>query len=142
MVYFLILLALNRAIAAQILGICEAWAHESNILFITDLNPKKSKVIFMCGRQKQLCKPAALILGDWNLPYIETATHLGNELHESGTMDYDTRVKNAQFISNSLETRELFSFASPAEVLRALKVYTCNFYGSNLWDLKGKTRVR
>ena len=52
-------------------------------------------------------------------------------------MEYDTRVKKAQFISNSLEVRELFSFASPIEILRALKVYTCSFYGSNLWELGG-----
>ena len=135
----LILLAPNRAAAAQMLGICEEWAKDSNVLFSTDLNPKKSKskVIFMCGMQKQLCKPAPLTLGGRNLPYVETATHLGHELHESGTMDYDTRVKKAQFISNSLETRELFNFASPAEVLRALKVYNCSFYGSNLWELGG-----
>ena len=52
-------------------------------------------------------------------------------------MEYDTRVKKAQFISNSLEVREMFSFASPAEVLRTLKIYTCSLYGSNLWELGG-----
>ena len=71
------------------------------------------------------------------LPFVETATHLGHELHETGTMDYDTRVKNTQFISNSLEIREVFNFASPAEILVAIKVSTCSFYGSNLWKLGG-----
>jgi hypothetical protein len=46
----------------------------------------------------------------------------------SGTMEYDARVKRVQFISNSYEVRELFSFASPLEILRAQKVYTCSFY--------------
>jgi hypothetical protein len=69
---------------------------------------------------------------------LSHATHLGHELHESGTMEYDARVKKAQFISNSLEVREMFSFASPAEVLRTLKVYTCSLYGSNLWELGGE----
>ena len=68
---------------------------------------------------------------------MSSATHLGHELHETGTMDYDTRVKKAQFISNSLEIREVFNFASPAEILVAMKVYTCSFYGSNLWVLGG-----
>ena len=34
-----------------------------------------------------------------------------------------------------MEVRELFKFASPAEVLVAMKVYTCSFHGSNLWEL-------
>ena len=135
----LILLAPNRAAAAQMLGICEAWAQENNVLFSTDPDPKKSKskVIFMCGQQRQLEKPAPLVLCGRSLPFVQNATHLGHELHETGTMEYDTRVKKAQFISNSLEIRELFSFASPVEILRALKVYTCTFYGSNLWELGG-----
>ena len=133
----LILLAPKRAAASQMLGICEAWAKESNVLFSTDPNPtkSKSKVIYMCGLQRQLSKPAPLTLCGRSLPYVASATHLGHELNETGTMEYDTRIKRAQFISNSLEIRELFSFASPAEVIRALKVYSCSFYGSNLWEL-------
>ena len=175
----LILLAPKRAAASQMLGICEAWAKESNtrtgsglsshvclvttlctdlrsihyssgftytntylgyvrnVLFSTDPNPtkSKSKVIYMCGLHRQLSKPAPLTLCGRSLPYVASATHLGHELNETGTMEYDTRIKRAQFISNSLEIRELFSFASPAEVIRALKVYSCSFYGSNLWEL-------
>ena len=118
----LILLAPNRAAAAQMLGVCEAWARESNMLFSTDPDPKKSKskVIFVCGQQRQLSKPAQLTLSGRSLPFVETATHLGHELHETGTMDYDTRVKKAQFISNSLEIRELFKFTSPAEIKRGV----------------------
>jgi hypothetical protein len=46
-------------------------------------------------------------------------------------------LKHSLFISNSLDVRETFKFASPVEILRAVKVYTCSFYGSNLWDLGG-----
>jgi hypothetical protein len=46
------------------------------------------------------------------------------ELHESGTMELDTIVKRGQDISNSLDARETFKFASPVEILRAIKVYT------------------
>ena len=135
----LVLLAPNRAAAAQMIDACESWAKENNVLFSTDPNPSKSKskVIFMCGQQRQLSKPAPLRLCGRDLPFVETATHLGHELHETGTMDYDTRVKKAQFISNSLEIREVFNFASPAEILVAIKVYSCSFYGSNLWELGG-----
>ena len=135
----LVLIAPNRSAAVQMLGVCEAWAEDSNVHFGTDEDPKKSKskVIFMSGQKTQQSKPAPVTLCGRMLPYVPTATHLGHELHESGTMEFDTRVKRAQFISNSLEVRELFSFASPLEILTAQKVYTCSFYGSNLWDLGG-----
>ena len=38
---------------------------------------------------------------------------IGHELHESGTMDYDIRVKRGEFISKSTVIRETFFFASP-----------------------------
>ena len=41
------------------------------------------------------------------------------------------------FLVYSTEIRETFGFASPLEVLQAVKVYTCDFYGSMLWDLGG-----
>ena len=52
-------------------------------------------------------------------------------------MDYDIRVKRAEFISKSTEIRETFYFASPVEVLRAVKVFAGDFYGANLWQLSG-----
>ena len=135
----LVLVAPNRAAAVQMLGVCEAWAEDCNVHFSTDMDPSKSKskVIFMCGQRKDLSKPAPVTLCGRPLPYVQSATHLGHELHESGNMEFDTRVKRTQFISNSFEVREVFSFASPPEVLGALKTYTCSFYGSNLWDLGG-----
>ena len=46
-------------------------------------------------------------------------------------------VKRAEFISKSTDIRETFSFASPVEVLRAVKVFAGDFYGANLWNLGG-----
>ena len=60
---------------------------------------------------------------------------LGHEFEESGAMHQDIRIKRAQFISNSLEMREVFSFANPIEILKAMKVYRAIFHGSNLWEL-------
>ena len=37
-------------------------------------------------------------------------------------MDQDMKVKRATFIGDSTECRETFGFASPVEVLRAVKV--------------------
>ena len=89
----------------------------------------------MCGRKKGLAKPAPLTLYGKELPWVATGTHLGHEIHESGNMDLDTRVKRANFIEKSTDIRETFSFASPVEVLQAVKVYACSWYGSMLWDL-------
>ena len=65
------------------------------------------------------------------------ADHLGNILTEQGTMEQDAAVKRAKFIQSSVEIREQFKFAAPAEVVKALKVYSNSFYGCNLWDLGG-----
>ena len=53
-------------------------------------------------------------------------------------MEHDALVKRAIFIGNSLEIREAFAFASPVEILSAIKIYCCSFYGSMLWDLGGE----
>ena len=70
-------------------------------------------------------------------PWVSSANHLGHELHESGTMEHDAHVKKALFIDKSVEIREMFHFASPVEVLGAMKVFCGSFYGCMLWDLGG-----
>ena len=80
---------------AQMLEVCEDFAQRYNISFSTDPNPakSKSKCIFMVGERRNMTKPVNLMLGGTPLPWVSTATHLGHELHESGKMDYDTKVK-------------------------------------------------
>ena len=46
-------------------------------------------------------------------------------------------MKRAEFISKSTDIRGTFSFASPVEVLRAVKVFAGDLYGANLWNLGG-----
>ena len=52
-------------------------------------------------------------------------------------MEQDAAVKRAQFISTSVQIREVFKFAAPAEVVKSMKIYSNSFYGSCLWDLAG-----
>ena len=54
----------------------------------------------------------------------------------SGQMEVDASCKRAQFILKSLEIRAAFYWASPVEVLRALKIHSSSFYGA-IWDLAG-----
>ena len=121
----------------DMLVVCEQFAQSHNLEFSTDPNPSKSKTkcIFICGQARALKKPANLKLFGRELPWVQSAVHLGHELHESGTMKQDAIVKMALFITRSTEVRETFSFAAPVEVLSAVKVYTCDFYGAMLWDL-------
>ena len=79
--------------------------------------------------------PTNLKLYEKDLPWVEKATHLGHELHQMCDMNYDCKVKRAQFISTAIDIRDTFSFAHPDQVLSAINVYAGHFYGSMLWDL-------
>ena len=52
-------------------------------------------------------------------------------------MEHDASVKRAEFIGKSTDIRETFAFASPVEVIRAVKVFSGDLYGGNLWKLRG-----
>ena len=140
-----LLMAPTRGAMQTMLDKCEEYAAANNIMFSTDPDPIKSKTkcIFVCGDKKNLSKPAPLSLCGRDLPWVPTATHLGHELSETGSMEQDAKVKRATFISRSVEIRETFKFASPVEVLHAMKVYCSSFYGCMLWDLawEGATHV-
>ena len=64
---------------------------------------------------------------------MASSTHLGHDIHETGTMDHDISMKWAEFINKSTEIREMFGFANHVEVLKAVKLYAADLYGSNLW---------
>ena len=53
-------------------------------------------------------------------------------------MDKDTLAKRAAFIRETTEIRETFTFASPVEILRAVKLYAGSHYGNNLWMAVGQ----
>ena len=135
-----LLMAPNRAAMQVMLQKCEDYASKNNIQFSTDPDPVKSKTkcILVCGNRKNLAKPAPLTLCGRDLPWVKSASHLGHELHESGSMEHDANVKRAIFIGESVEVRETFHFASPVEILSALKLYCSSFYGCMLWDLGGE----
>ena len=134
-----VLIAPCQQVMQMILNTVEDFAARHNISFSTDPVPKKSKskCIFVVGKRRRLPKPANLTLCGHNLPWVESAVHLGHELHESGHMDHDVVVKRAQFIDKSVEVRKMFERAASTEVLHALKTYCSDFYGSMLWELGG-----
>ena len=133
----LLLLAPTRDGMQLMIETCERFAMKYNLKFSTDPDPSKSKskCIFVCGVSKKKQKPVPLMLNGKQLPWVESALHLGHVLHESGGMDQDIKAKRASFIADSNECRESFGFASPCEVLRSVKVHVGSHYGSNLWQL-------
>ena len=135
----IILLAPSRGAMELMLETCELFAAENNLKFSTDPNPVKSKTkcIYMCGKLGNVEYPAPLQLYGVDLPWVTSAVHLGHELHQTGTMEHDARVKRAMFIQKSTEIREMFSFANPVQVLQAVRVYAAHFHGSMLWNLYG-----
>ena len=127
------------------LNICEKYALDLNLEFSTNADPKKSKskAIFMTGSKlRNTPKPEPLQLYGKNLPFVPNATHLGHELHEDANMDFDCKIKRARFIDNSTTIRETFKFAECEQVLRAVQIYSCDFYGSMLWNLYGEQTAK
>ena len=137
----LLLMSPTREGMQVMLDTCQRFAVKYNLKFSTDPNPVKSKTkcIFVVGRSRNALKPAPLFLDGKELPWVESALHLGNTIHESGSMDKDAKVKRAAFIRESTDLRETFGFASPTEVLRAVKLYAGSHYGSSLWKLGGES---
>ena len=134
----LILLAPSRSASQHMLNICYEYAQEFNLKFSTDPNPSlsKTKCLYMCGHMEPNY-PLPLKLGDHELPWVVHASHLGHELHQMCNMDFDAQTKRAQFINNSVQIQESFSFAHPSEIMQAVHVYASHWYGSMLWDLFG-----
>ena len=70
--------------------------------------------------------------------HISVATHLGHELHQDCSMDYDSKCKRGRFIENSTAIRETFKFANPEQILKSIQVHCFDMYGSMLWDIFGQ----
>ena len=140
----LVLVAPTRHAMQRMLTVCENYAERNNILFSTNPDPQlsKTKCIFMTGKSKNLAKPAPLTLCGRDLPWVESANHLGHLLHQSGTMDKDASIARAKLIDQTVETREALSFASPVEIVRAFDIYCSSHYGSMLWDLNGEAAMQ
>ena len=64
---------------------------------------------------------------------LQQISDLGHELHKSGSMEYDANVKRTMLISQSVEIRETFYFASHVDIISARKVY-CSSYGCHYYD--------
>jgi hypothetical protein len=135
----ILLLAPTRSSLQLMVREAEIFASSHNILFSTDPNPSrsKSKCLWFRGKSGEVNYPAPILLNGDALPWVDTATHLGHELHQQCTMEYDARCKRASFIEKTTSIRETFNFARPEQKLSAISIYAGGMYGFALWDLFG-----
>ena len=133
----LILLAPVRSVLQEMVKICEQYGAEHNLVFSTDPCPAKSKTkcIYFCGRMNNVQYPAPVRLDGKDLPWVQSAEHLGHTLHQMANMEQDCKIKRARFISKNVEVRQELAFANPDQVMKAVQVYCSDAYGSMLWDL-------
>lgn len=83
--------------------------------------------------------PDPLQLDGEDLPWVETAEHLGHTLHQLTSMDKDCQRARGKFISKTIEVREQLSFAHPQQKMKAVQILCTDAYGSMLWDLGSPT---
>ena len=137
----LIILAPNREVLQRMLDICDAYASDHNLIFSTDPVPARSKTkcIYFCGRPGQVTYPQPVQLGGKDLPWVESADHLGHCISQMTNMEKDCQRARAIFIRKTLEIREQFSFANPENIMQAVQIFCTYAYGSMLWDLSSNT---
>ena len=133
----LILMAPSRDVLQRMLQVCEAYALEHNLVFSTDPVPSKSKTkcMLFCGRLGRVKYPAPLQLAGKDLPWVETAEHLGHTLSQLTNMEKDCHRARGRFISNTIDVREKLNFAHPHIKMKAVQIMCMDAYGSMLWDL-------
>ena len=89
----------------------------------------------MTGKEFVQNYPAPLMLNGRPLPWVTTAAHLGHELTQACSPEHAAWVARAKFIDKATSVKDMFEFAEPAEILAAVQVNCCDYYGSNLWNL-------
>ena len=89
------------------------------------------------------CKDAIekVKVADRKLPWVATAVHVGNSLHEDGTMNQDIKVKRAQFINKSVELNQEFFFATSRTKFEVNQIYN-NHYQDSFQVLIDQDKLR
>ena len=133
----LILLAPNREVLQKMVRVCQSYAGEHNLIFSTDPVPalSKTKCIFFCGRPGKVKYPDPVQLDGQDLPWVESALHLGHTLLQVTNQEKDCQKSRARFIDKTVQLREELSFAHPNQILKAVQILCSDAYGSMLWKL-------
>ena len=134
------LLAPNRFVLQQMITVAEQFATEHNLEFSTDpvAAKSKTKLIQFRGTQR-VQQPAPVILNGKQVPFCETVTHLGHELHENGRMDSDADRARASFNRRASDLRDQLFYCWPSTRVRAADLNICDAYGLMLHELSSES---
>ena len=124
-----ILLSATLSGLQEMVKICEKHALDYDLKFSSDPDPDKSKTIcvaFNCQNRNELSN---IKLNDDPLPWKISAKHIGNMLHEDGTMDADIKYKRATFINTCMNMNNEFCFIRPDQQVKLLYIYNSHFMG-------------
>ena len=114
---------------------CNDYAKKHNLTFSTNKNLAKCKT--KCVKILRKERPVRnLKLGDDELPWVKTFTHLGCKIEDKlDGMKKDIREKRARFIQKNNEICQEFNFAHPKTKVKLNWIYNSHFTGSPIWDL-------
>ena len=134
----LALLAPNRYVLQQMVKICQEYGVEHNLVFSTDPNPARSKTkcLLFCGPKKRVKYPDPVFLDGKQLPWVERADHLGHVLHQTLSMESDSRRARGSFMTRASDIRDNLYFSEPIQKMRSINLNCCDAYGAMLWDLQ------
>ena len=138
-----LLLAPTRQGLQEMLHICEDFSACHSMQFSTDPIPSKSKTkCLIFSRDKTAEQILNVKLNGDNLPWVDTAKHLGNLLSSKldlSTFSPQTKTdllsKRAILFDKVHQIQQQFGYYEPQLVLKLLSIYSTALYGSPLWQL-------
>ena len=134
----LFLISPSRKGLQNMLDLASKYVTDHNITFSTNPDPSKSKskgIVF--SRKKIAFEPKPLTLNNDELPWVNQAKYLGNEIEAipNGLLK-DSKMKQARYIERNVELNQEFRLAHPEVKCRINRIYNSSFPGSVLYDLK------
>ena len=133
----IILLSPSRLGLQAMINICQKFAATHNLQFSTHKDPNKSKTKCIHFSRKQL-NLACISLNGNQLPWVESAKHVGNVLERDNSFSKDISCKRAAFIGKVHSILQEFHFVNPIVKMNIISKYATSFYGSSLWSIFGR----
>lgn len=131
------LLSPTRAGLQSMLDICVKYFAEHGIdISVDHLIPEKSKT--KCMAFNVSSEPYPIILNNLNLPWVNSAKHLGCIINVNGNSNDDIFIKKTVFVSKHHSLRQELGVQNPDVFMTLVQTYLCAMYGSCLWDLFSK----
>jgi hypothetical protein len=117
----------------KMITMVEQYCTVKGLRLSVDPDPKKSKTKCIHFNSKR--SPQMLTVYNTQIPWVNTAVHLGHVISSDEDTRHDTNSKRCAFVSKVHALRQELGDQDPSVFLKLLNIYASSFYGSNLWDL-------